>query len=130
MAVDFRIVLYASDAKSARQAADAAFARIKQIDTAMSDYDPDSELSRLSRTSPAAAGVHVSDDLWRVLDRAWKKSELTGGAFDVTVGPLVKLWRRRAAPASCPSRKPLKKLDRRSDIGRWGSTPRSIPSGW
>jgi thiamine biosynthesis lipoprotein len=102
MAVDFRIVLYAPDAKSARQAADAAYARIKQIDTAMSDYDPDSELSRLSRTAPAAAGVHVSDDLWRVLDRAWKKSELTGGAFDVTVGPLVKLWRRARRTGKLP----------------------------
>ncbi len=102
MAVDFRIVLYAPDEAAARRAADAAFVRIKQIDQMMSDYDPDSELSRLCRTSPAAAAVPVSDDLWRVLQLAVKKSDLTGGAFDVTVGPLVKLWRRARRTGKLP----------------------------
>jgi thiamine biosynthesis lipoprotein len=115
MAVDFRIVLYAPDATSARQAADAAIARIKQIDAAMSDYDADSELSRLSRTSPAAEGVHVSDDLWRVLQRARLKSELTDGAFDVTVGPLVKLWRRARRTGKLPEPEAIEKA--RESVG-------------
>ena len=102
MAVDFRIVMYAPDQATARQAADAAFARIKQIDEIMSDYDPASELCRLSDTAPAAKGVPVGDDLWRVLERAQAKSKATDGAFDVTVGPLTRLWRRARRTGKLP----------------------------
>jgi len=102
MAVDFRIVMYAPDQVTARQAVDAAFARIKQIDGIMSDYDPASELCRLSDTAPAAQGVPVSDDLWRVLERAQAKSKATDGAFDVTVGPLTRLWRRARRTGKLP----------------------------
>ena len=70
MAVDFRLVLYAADAAKAKDAAAAAFARIKQLDEMMSDYKADSELSRLSDTAPSPQPVHVSDDLWRVLSAA------------------------------------------------------------
>ena len=102
MAVDFRIVMYAPDRATAVQAADAAFARIKQIDGIMSDYDPASELCRLSDTAPAAHSVPVSEDLWRVLVRAQAKSKATDGAFDVTVGPLTRLWRRARRTGKLP----------------------------
>ena len=94
MAVDFRIVLYAPNEATAKQAAAAAFARIKQLDEMMSDYKADSELSRLSDTAPSPKPVDVSDDLWRILTRAKQASEQTSGAFDCTIGPVVKLWRR------------------------------------
>ncbi|HEX3999866.1 MAG TPA: FAD:protein FMN transferase [Pirellulales bacterium] len=102
MAVNFRIVMYAPDEAAAKQAAGAAFARVKQIDGIMSDYDSGSELCRLSDTAPAAKGVAVSDDLWRVLVRARAKSEATDGAFDVTVGPLTRLWRRARRSGKLP----------------------------
>jgi thiamine biosynthesis lipoprotein len=103
MAVDFRIVLYAADEEAAKQAAAAAFARIKQLDEELSDYKPDSELSRLSDTAPTPQPVHVSDDLWRVLVAAKRLSAQTGGAFDCTVGPVVKLWRRARRNHELPS---------------------------
>lgn len=103
MAVDFRIVLYAPDEATAKQAAAAAFARIKQLDEMMSDYKADSELSRLSDTAPSPKPVHVSDDLWRNLTRAKEASEQTSGAFDCTVGPVVKLWRRARRTGELPS---------------------------
>ncbi len=103
MAVDFRIVLYSPDEATANQAAAAAFARIKQLDEMMSDYKPDSELSRLSDTAPSPQAVHVSDDLWRVLTRSKEASEQTSGAFDCTVGPVVKLWRRARRTGELPS---------------------------
>jgi FAD:protein FMN transferase len=102
MAVDFRIVMYAPDRAAATQAADAAFARIKQLDEIMSDYDPASELCRLSDTAPAAHGVPAGDDLWRILVRAEAKSKATDGAFDVTVGPLTRLWRRARRTGKLP----------------------------
>jgi thiamine biosynthesis lipoprotein len=103
MAVDFVITLYAPDEPAAKRTAAAAFARIKQLDEMMSDYRPQSELSRLSDTAPSAKPVPVSDDLWRVLTRANAISDQTGGAFDCTVGPLVKLWRRARRTGELPS---------------------------
>ncbi|MBU6400159.1 MAG: FAD:protein FMN transferase [Verrucomicrobia bacterium] len=93
MAVPFRIVLYAADSATAQSAANAAFDRIAQLNDIMSDYDPDSELSRLSRSSGQGRWVKVSDDLWRVLRQAQALATRTDGAFDVTVGPCVRLWR-------------------------------------
>ena len=93
----FRIVLYAPDAVSARRAADAAYARVDDLNGVLSNYDPESELSRLSRRTDSGAmaePVEVSSDLWNVLAASVKASELSGGAFDITIGPFVRLWRR------------------------------------
>ena len=107
MAVDFRIVLYAADEATAKQAAAAAFARIKQLDEALSDYKPDSELNGLSDTAPSPQPVPVSDDMWRVLSAAKRISAQTSGAFDCTVGPVVKLWRRARRTRELPSAEAL-----------------------
>jgi thiamine biosynthesis lipoprotein len=93
MAVPIKIVLYAADNATASKAAEAAFAKFHQLNSVLSDYDPESELRRLCRTSSEGKPVPVSDDLWRVLVRAQELAERSGGAFDVTVGPVVKLWR-------------------------------------
>ena len=75
-----------------------AMARIAALDKALSDYDLESELSKLSETSAdfgrAAPAVKVSDDLWTVLAQSQEISRASDGAFDVTIGPLTKLWRR------------------------------------
>jgi len=90
----FRVVLYATNQAAADSAADAAYARIRQLNDIMSDYDPDSELSKLSGTSGSGIAVPVSSDLWFVLARAEDLAQRSDGAFDVTVGPFVNLWRR------------------------------------
>src|SRR6185369_9719230 len=94
MAVPFRVVLYAPSSIEASNAAFAAFARVRELNGILSDYDSDSELSRLSRTSGGNTEVKVSDDLWNVLWKSQEISRLSGGAFDVTVGPVVNLWRK------------------------------------
>jgi thiamine biosynthesis lipoprotein len=93
MGVPFRIVLYALSQNSAEGAAAAAFQRVKQLNDIMTDYDSDSELSRLSQTSGQHQAVAVSPDLWVVLARAQELAQRSQGAFDVTVGPYVNLWR-------------------------------------
>lgn len=94
MGVAFVIRLYAADEAAANQAAEAAFARIAELDGILSDYDPDSELMRLCRDSGPGKPVQVSEELAYVLSRALTLAERTDGAFDVTVGPVVRLWRR------------------------------------
>ena len=93
MGVPFRIVLYAANQSVANKAAMAAYARIKQLNGVMSDYDPDSELMQLCQSSPPGKPVKVSHDLERVISHALRLSRRTNGAFDVTIGPVVKLWR-------------------------------------
>lgn len=107
MGTEFRVVLYAADAGAARRAADAAFARIAALDDALSDWDDGSELSRLSRASWGGAPsepVAVSADLHRVLERAVEIAARTGGAFDPTIGPYVRLWRRSRRQGELPTR--------------------------
>jgi len=94
MGVPFRIVLYSADSASAESAAKAAFDRIKELNAIMSDYEHESELNQLSRTAGQGRALAVSGDLWRVLERSQSLAEQTDGAFDITVGPYVSLWRR------------------------------------
>lgn len=94
MGTRFRIVAYVADSASARPVFDAAFARIDSLEGITSDYRNDSELNRLSRTAGRDTFVSVSPDLWRVLCLAQCLSRRSAGAFDVSIGPLSKLWRR------------------------------------
>ena len=90
----FHLRFYADDKKSADQTAAAAYARIAELNQVMSDYDADSELSQLSRSSPTDTSAPVSNDLWQVLLTSQQLSAASDGAFDVTVGPYTRLWRR------------------------------------
>jgi FAD:protein FMN transferase len=96
MGTKFRIVLYAADKATADAAAKAAFARVAELNRIMSDYDPNSELSTLCERSflKPAGPKKVSDDLFFVLAKGKEVSELSDGAFDVTIGPVVRLWRQ------------------------------------
>jgi thiamine biosynthesis lipoprotein len=102
MGLPFRIVLYAPDKSSADAAAEAAYARIKQLNDILSDYDTDSELSRLSQTSGSGRAVPVSDDLWRMLERSQQVARETDGAFDITCGPVISLWRKARREKQLP----------------------------
>jgi FAD:protein FMN transferase len=103
MGVPFRIVLYAADEVTAEAAAFAAFQRISELNDILSDYDTDSELSRLSQTGGSGQRVPLSMDLWRVLERAQKFAQETDGAFDVTAGPAVSLWRKARRVKQLPA---------------------------
>jgi FAD:protein FMN transferase len=86
------ITLYAPDSAPAKAAAAAAFQRIDALEDVMSDYQADSELMRLC-DQPFGTPVPVGKDLFDVLQRAQRTAKLSDGAFDVTVGPYVRLWR-------------------------------------
>jgi thiamine biosynthesis lipoprotein len=104
MGVEFEVVLYAPSEAAAQQAMTAALARVAELDKRLSDYDSESELSRLSAGSPSAEPVKVSEDLWAVLSVSQKLSEKSEGKFDITVGPLTKLWRRARRQQELPTK--------------------------
>jgi thiamine biosynthesis lipoprotein len=107
MGMTFEVTLYAADEATANRAAEAAFRRIAKLNAILSDYDPSSELSRLSDTAGSGQAVKLSDPLWFVLHRSQDLAQRTAGAFDVTVGPLVKLWRRARRQKELPDPKRL-----------------------
>ncbi len=102
MGLPFRIVVYATNEAHATTAIQAAFARIEQLNGILSDYDTDSELSQLSRTSGLGTNVVLSPDLWNVLERAQELARASAGGFDVTVGPIVNLWRKARREKQLP----------------------------
>jgi thiamine biosynthesis lipoprotein len=93
MGTRFQITLYAPDEATAARAAKAAFARIAALDGIMSDYRPTSELMQLCQKA-GGPPVAVSEELFFVLAKAQEVSRRSDGAFDVTVGPVVRLWRK------------------------------------
>jgi thiamine biosynthesis lipoprotein len=108
MGTRFRIVLYAPSETAAKDGSRAAFDRIAALDDCMSDYKPQSELMRLC----AKAGgdpVAVSPELFTVLARSQEVSEKSAGAFDVTVGPVVRLWRLARRSSRLPDAEKLAK---------------------
>jgi thiamine biosynthesis lipoprotein len=107
MGSEFRFVLYAASADLAKTAAQAAFAEVGRLDRMLSDFDPQSELSRLGRDAVGEAGTVVSKDLFEVLERAQQCAKSSDGAFDPTVGPVVKLWRRARRQKQLPDAEAL-----------------------
>jgi thiamine biosynthesis lipoprotein len=93
MGVPVRILVYARDKEPANAAVHAAFDRIRQLNLIFSDYDEDSEISRLTRDYTPGQAVPLSAELASVLAASLEVSRQSQGAFDVTVGPLVGLWR-------------------------------------
>lgn len=115
MGVPFRLIFYASDEEAAKVASEAAFIRVEELNSILSDYDSDSELSRLSQTSGSGRSISVSPDLWAVLEYSQQIAVKSDGAFDVTIGPLVNLWRRTRRKQELPKASLLEEM--RSRVG-------------
>jgi thiamine biosynthesis lipoprotein len=75
----------------AREAMDAAYRELERVGQLLNFYAPDSELSRINRNA-GVAPVKVSTETLEVIRMAVHAAEETKGGFDVTVGPLVRLW--------------------------------------
>jgi FAD:protein FMN transferase len=75
----------------ADKAIDKAFSRIEKIEKLSDFYSPESEISMINRKS-GISGVRVSPDILEMLDKALYVSENTGGAFDITIGPVMSLY--------------------------------------
>ena len=102
MGTPWTVTVYAADTTQARRAIDSAFARIEAIEQVASDYRADSELNQLTRL-PVRQYHRVSDDLLHLLTVSLELSRHSAGAFDPTVGPLTKLWRRAIRQQQFPT---------------------------
>lgn len=87
-------------------AARTCFDRLAQLDAIFSDYKRDSELNNLTHQPPNTP-IKVSDDLFTILAQSQLVSEAINGAFDITVGPYVTLWRAARQSGKLPTQQQL-----------------------
>jgi thiamine biosynthesis lipoprotein len=108
-----RITVFAVDEAAARAAFTAGFNRIKALNATLSDYVADSELNRITKEG-VGHPARASADLFAVLSRAQALAEATDGAFDVTQGPVIRLWREARRAGRLPDATALQAASRRS----------------
>jgi len=87
------ITLVGEEEQIARKAALQAFQEIKRIEYLMSPWIESSDVSRINR-SAGKEWIKISSETIEVIKKAQEVSELSGGGFDITVSPLVQLWRK------------------------------------
>jgi thiamine biosynthesis lipoprotein len=87
----YTVVVYGGDLARLREAAGAALDEVDRIDRLMSHYKHDSELSRVNREA-ANSPVWVDPELFDFIAECLRYSRASEGAFDITVGPLMKAW--------------------------------------
>jgi thiamine biosynthesis lipoprotein len=110
----FALVLHGPDRARLEAAADAAFDEVHRLDRLLSNYKPDSEWSRLNRDA-ATRPIGVSAELFELLTACLEYSRQSDGAFDITVGPLMKVWGFYRDEGALPPRS--KVTNARGDVG-------------
>jgi len=94
-----------------------AWAYLESVDDVFNDYRADSEIGRLN-AARGRKGVRVSDDLAEALRLSMRVHEITGGAFDVSVGGLVRLWKRARKSGAPPSAEAIAAERSMSGLGK------------
>ena len=91
MGTTVEIYLYAPGSERAAELFEAAFEEIERVEAALSHYRPTSEISRIN-TAAARGSVITDPEVFGLIQQALDYSRRSGGAFDITVGPLVRAW--------------------------------------
>ena len=114
MGTVFEIAAYDQSPGHATDAIEKAFQEIVRLDDVLSDYKPDSALSTLNRSAHFHA-EKVPSDLYQVIDQAVQFSRLSDGKFDISIAPLVNLWKAALRGEGMPS--PAQQEKVRSCVG-------------
>lgn len=109
MGTDFTLYIYAADAAAADREAERVFAIVDQLDSLLSNYKSQSELSRINHEA-AARAVTTDPETFRFLQESLAWSARSDGAFDITVGKLMKAWGFFRSTGHVPSDAELAKV--------------------
>src|SRR5438105_2950501 len=102
MGTEFTLDLYTTDEATANAAIDDAWDEVDRLDELLSNYRPSSELSRINREARLGP-VTTDPETFAFLARSVAWSRASQGAFDITVGPLLKAWGFFRAQGRVPS---------------------------
>jgi len=108
MGTRFDITVVASNHDIGQINIDEATAEIRRIEALISSWVPDSETSMINRNA-GIRPVKVSEEVFRLIDRAKQVSELTDGAFDISIASIDKLWKFDGSMKNKPTKEELKK---------------------
>ena len=106
MATRFEMVLHGEDAVALRAAGEEAISEIERLEEQLSLYRPSSEISALNSRA-SRAPVRVTPPVFALLQHAQQLTHETGGAFDITIGPLVRCWGFMGGTGRLPSAEEL-----------------------
>lgn len=109
MATEFTVAVYGRDSNFLAETVEEVFEEFDRIDQQMSNYKSDSELSEINRDA-ALGPVLVEPNLYALLQKSLRFSRDTGGAFDITVGPLMKAWGFFRGQGRLPSQAELREV--------------------
>jgi FAD:protein FMN transferase len=109
MATRFEVALHGADVVALRAAAEEAFDEIVRIEAMLSLYRPGSEIARLNALAHREA-VRVSPTVFRLLEQSRRLWEETGGAFDITLLPLLRCWGLAGGRGRIPSQAELEEV--------------------
>ncbi len=91
MATRFELILHGEDAGYLRAAGEAALGEISRLEAQLSFYRPASDIRRINACA-ASGPVSVEPQLFELLKAAKQLYHQTDGAFDITIGPLMRCW--------------------------------------
>ena len=100
----FQVILYAKDSVQGKAIAQELFNRIDTLNAIFSDYVENSEINRLSASAGTGQKVRVSPEMWRLITFSQKIARKSDGSFDLSIGPLSKLWRRAFRQSQFPAK--------------------------
>ena len=109
MGTVFEISAYIADKHKAEKAFNDVFKEINRLDYLMSNYKEESELSGINKNA-ASEPTTCDDELAYVIEQSLQYSDITDGAFDITIGPLMKKWGFFKEQGRVPNKEELKSV--------------------
>ncbi|WP_439559293.1 FAD:protein FMN transferase [Dyadobacter sp.] len=125
MGSPFKLVFYTTSDTLAKLAADNAFHRVEELNEIMSDYRDGSEINRLSAQSGSGKWVPVSKDLFDILAISQDISKKCDGVFDVTLGPVVQMWRHATRKGTFPSEQEIAEARSKTGFNKMKLNPKN-----
>lgn len=116
MGTTYIVVAYAEDEETLDRGMQAAFAEVGRLDAMLSNYRAESEWSRVNREA-AKRPVPVSEELFRLLEYCGEVNRRSEGTFDISVGPLMRVWGFFRGTGRLPEKRELAEAARKVGFG-------------
>jgi thiamine biosynthesis lipoprotein len=104
----FEITVVAGDSISGEKALDMAVAEVRRVENLISDWKPETEISEVNRNA-GKQPVKVSREVFDLVSRSLKISELTEGAFDVSYASMDRIWKFDGSMTAMPTPEAIQK---------------------
>ncbi|MEE9604920.1 MAG: FAD:protein FMN transferase [Candidatus Scalindua sp.] len=109
MGTVFEVSAYASDKNRVEKAFNDVLKEVNRLDLLMSNYKEESELSKVNKNA-ASEPTYCDNELAYIIEQSLQYSDITDGAFDITIGPLMKKWGFFKGQGKIPAKEDLESV--------------------